>query len=184
MVSVGGCRIINLAGSHQRGEKVRVYSLSILNTESIPLKPFYPAKAASITVLARSREDVERFAAARIRRRIGQYRGTSKRALGLLMHKLHAAAEGDVVPSDVDRLVSRLVSARVYGGGYGSGGYGVVVADELPRAALALKHGQSGLDMAVSKAANMTAGIINRAVDRRGFGERMPVPFPEIVKPR
>lgn len=178
-----GGRIVNLAGGYLYAGGVQAFKLSITNTESQPRRPFYPAHGDFYIVLARSRADVEKFAENRIRRRIGQYRGVSKRALGLAMHKLSESAAGGSVSADVERIVGRLVSAKTYGSGYNSGEFGVSVADDLPRAVLALKHGQAGLDLAVMKAANMTSGIINRVVDK-GFGERFETPFPHIQKVR
>ena len=50
-------------------------------------------------------------------------------------------------------------------------------------ALLAVKGGNSGLQMALQKAANSTVGRINSMMDKIGsFDKKIPTPFPEISK--
>lgn len=178
-----GGRIVNLAGNYARGRNGRAFTLSIRNTMANPSRPFYPAQGDCYMVIATTREDVEKFARQRILRRICQYRGVSKKALGIAMHAVSSSGAGEAVTQDVARIVGRLVHAKTYGTGYGAGEFGVSVADDLPRALLALKSGPDGVDIALKKAANATAAIISRKMSA-GFGERVEAPFPEVVKRR
>lgn len=174
-----GKRVVNVAGGYQ-GKRIemsiKVYKLSIRNSHT-NAKPFYET-----LIIAKSVEDVRKFALQRINRRVQQYRGVSKRLLGLLMKKVYAASN---VPSDGPNLpyLDKLAVVKKQGNGFSSGKFGISVEDNLVDALLAVKGGESGLQTALQKAANSTVGRINSMMDKIGsFDEKIPTPFPEISK--
>lgn len=177
---VAGCRVVNLAGRYSRNAPPKVWRLSISNLAGAG--KFYPARADSVLCIARSRGDVEKFAFNRIARRIGQYRGISKRALGLAMHQVAGTATtSDTSAADIRRLLGRVVRASASGAGFGAGRYSVDVLDGLPAAALALKNGQQSVALAIQRAANATVATINRKCNVPFF-DRLPTPFPEASR--
>ena len=174
-----GMRIVNLAGNYARCHESKVYQLAIYNVYRIDGsgKPFYPARVDSCYVMAANEDDVRKFAEQRIKRRIGQYRGISKRALGAAMH---AFGKGGTVGGDLQRLVDAVVDVKQVLDGYGDGHFGVSVEDNLPMAQKALKSGS--MTQSIQKACNRTVSIINRFGDKAGrMWERLETPFPEAV---
>lgn len=170
-------RVVNLAGPYlQAGEAaVRVFALTIV--ERPATKPFYNS-----LVLALDRDAVWRFARRRIIRRIGQYRGISKRLLGIAMHQIASGQGGSSEAAGVlGRLAGNYCSVRMSGDGFNSGSFSVSVLDNLPKSALALKHGPAGVQLALKRAANSVAAVISKAAARTGFGDTWQTPFPEIA---
>lgn len=175
-IGPGRKRIVNLVGRYTRGEQVQTFRGSATNLLSRdPGTPFYSRYFA-----ARSQEDVEAFLVQRIKKRIGQYRGISRRALGLAMHKVAGTATTSATSSlDMDRLLGQAVTATVRVSGYNSGEASVSVMDALPAATLALKNGAMSLDIAIKRAVNATAAIINKRCDVP-LHEQIKTPFPEV----
>lgn len=174
---VNGCRIVNLAGNYARGGNGRVYSLAIYNKDGGG-KPFYPAKAESIWCIAASVDDVRKFAQTRIKRRIEQYRGISKRALGAAMHAFHVG--GRVESGPLQRLADSVVDVRKELEGFDSGRVRCSVADNLPHAEQALKSGT--VNTALRKAVNSTVAKINRWGERQSaLWERIESPFADVI---
>ena len=97
---------------------IKVYKLSIRNSHT-NAKPFYVS-----LIIAKSVEDVRQFALQRIKRRVQQYRGVSKRLLGLLMKKVYDASN---VPSDGPNLpyLDNLAVVRKQGNGFSSGKFAI-----------------------------------------------------------
>lgn len=179
LTHINGYKVINLAGDYKRCKRSRVYKLSIYNRGADAARPWYPAKADCVYVMATDRADVEKFAEERIARRIGQYRGVSKRALGAAMHLIAAGkASGG---SDLERLANSIVDVRRAGEGFSSGEYSVAFVDNLEHSAQALKSGS--VSLSIQKASNATAGRINNYAERAGmFWENVAAPFPEITR--
>lgn len=171
-----GMRIINRAGNYARCHSARVFKLSIYNKDADG-RPFYPAKADCVMVMAASEDDVRKFAQSKIERRIGQYRGVSKRALGAAMRSF---ATGGDVGGDLQRLADAVVDVRKEIEGWDSGHVRVTVADNLPHARQALRSGSESV--ALMRAANGTVGYINRCAERAGkFWMPLETPFPDVV---
>ena len=98
------------------------------------------------------------------------------------MKKVYDASN---VPSDGPNLpyLDNLAVVRKQGNGFSSGKFAIQVEDNLVDALLAVKGGNSGLQMALQKAANSTVGRINSMMDKIGsFDKKIPTPFPEISK--
>ena len=181
-----GNRVVNLAGPYSKSDEksIKVYKLTIRNTQTSK-PPFY-----SSLILAKGKEEVKKFADERIKRRIKQYKGISKRLLGILMGKVHSSQnvkdQQPSLPVNSSPLPSAFLSqlgvVNKSGSGFANGQFTIKVHDNLVNAALALKNGISDLQTALQKAANSTIGRINKVLDGRGINEKLPTPFPEISK--
>ena len=57
--------------------------------------------------------------------------------------------------------------------------YTITVVDEVDYGTDALKSGKAGVDLAIMKAANKTAGMLNH-IAGRDFKEHIETPFPDV----
>lgn len=173
-----GNRVVNLAGGYQGKaveQSIRVYRLTIKNSHT-NAKPFYDS-----LVIAKSIDAVKTFAHGRINRRVQQYKGVSRRLIGLLMKKVYAGSNPPNEGSAKLPFMDNLAVVRKQGKGFSSGNFSIQVEDNLVDALLAVREGESGLNTALQKAANSTIGRINKMLEK-GFGEKIPTPFPEIAR--
>lgn len=181
-----GNRVVNLAGPYSKANEksINVYKLTIRNTQTSK-PPFYES-----LILAQSKEQVKKFADERIKRRIKQYKGISKRLLGILMGKVHSSQkvkdQQQTLPPNSNPVPAAFLASfgvvNKSGRGFANGQFAIKVQDNLVNAALALKNGLSDLETALQKAANSTIGRINKVLEGRGINEKIPTPFPEISK--
>jgi len=138
-------------------------------------------------VAATSATSALKFEGERIRRRIRQYGGLAKTALGVAMAKLSTRNVDDGVGSRARLVASKLSQVEIhYSGGAGaSGEFGLSYTDHLNYAVPALKSGESGVELALQKAANKIAGMITHAAHKAGdFEHDIPSPFPDIKRRR
>lgn len=169
-------RIINLAGPYSRGERLQVFRGYVTNLKSLgEKKPFI-----DVYIVAKSEADARRWLELRIERRIGQYRGISKRAIGLAMHQMAGTPESGAFGSwDIQRLLGRVVRASSSARGFGSGTAVARVDGGIPEGVSALKNGSFSFQIAMQRAVNFTVGLINK----RGalpLGQKLVTPFPEV----
>lgn len=151
-------RVVNLAGHYRKkdGESVlKVYAVTICELPNT--KPFYNS-----LIIAESKDALFRFIRKRIVRRIGQYRGISKKLLGLAMHKI-ASNKGEKPNGRLGMLADDYAVVSVSGDGFNRGTFSISVLDNLPFSAQSLKHGPAGVGIALQKAANRCFKIIDRA---------------------
>lgn len=166
--------IVNLQGAYRRGEAPRVWLGSVTNLLSQNKTPWYVRY-----FVANSAEEVEQFLRRRVERRIGQFRGINKRAIGIAQHLIAGSATtSNSSESSLQKLAGRLVHARVMSHGSECT---ALVADSMPTAMLALRSGPASLQMALQRAANATVSIINKRLDLP-LDKRLPTPFREIVR--
>ena len=170
-------RFVNLAGPYLHACEAAVHCYRLKITERPAQKPFYDS-----LVLATEPDGIWRFARKRIIRRIGQYRGISRRLLGLAMHKI-ASNQGESNTGDhIGGLANAYCDVTVSGSGFNSGHFFVSVMDNLPFSALSLKHGYAGVTLALKRASNSVMGALRKTAMRTGFGDAWNTPFPEIAK--
>ena len=151
-------RVVNLAGRYRKqiGESVlKVYAVTICELPNT--KPFYNS-----LIISESKDRLFKFIRKRIVRRIGQYRGISKRLLGIAMHKV-AASKGERPQGRLGMLADDYAIVNVSGDGFNRGTYTISFQDNLPFSAQSLKHGPAGVQIALEKAANRSFAIIERA---------------------
>lgn len=180
MDNVDGIRVINKAGNYARAKNGTVYTLKIANMTSGC--KWFPEKCDVVHVIANSEADVVKYAEERIRRRVGQYRGISKRAIGLAMHQVAGTpTESNTSAEDLSRILGRVVKCESRTNGFDGGVSSVTVVDGLPAAMLSLKNGQQSFQTAMQRAVNSTVAIINKKCTVP-FAAKIETPFPEVKR--
>lgn len=178
--TVNGCGIINLAGPYDgNGDKnVSAYRLAIYGMNT---RPFMPARQTWILCQARSEGDVRKYADARIKRRIQQYAGVSKRCLSACMTKVHGRGGrggAEKLAADLVRLATRAADVKVDVSGYSAGRIGISVRDHVPFSADCLRE---SVDVCLGRAANGINAQLNRAAGT-DVSKHLPTPFPEYTR--
>lgn len=174
-----GVATVNLAGNYVKGESVGVYVVVFkyhkFRRKGESYDRFY--------VLAKNEKDARNWAEKKLAKYIRMYSGTAKWVLGQAMSRVSnkGYASSEQIEKAAQRVGLGALSVVVVADGYNSGEYRVTVADDLRYAKLALRGGPSAMDAIMMKAANRTAGIINRQIRELRFdGELMQTPFPEL----
>lgn len=140
-----------------------------------------PEKTVTYYVVAPSQHAAQKWAQGKIARRVGRHSGLAKTALGILMHSVATNSQGAEADSRNAALARENTRKTVAKGG---GRYGLRLEDLLDYSMAALRGGESTIDSAMMKAANVTAGLINhRCADILGF-RKLETPFPEIARRR
>jgi hypothetical protein len=111
-------------------------------------------------------------------RRVKNYGGIARRALGHAMAKCSTRNVSDPAGMKADVKASQLAFVEVMN--YGAH-YAVEVRDTLDYATLALKGGRGDVNLAIQKAANKIAGQIKQHLKKVGdFKTQVSTPFPGI----
>lgn len=169
-------KIVNLAGQYQRGESVLCF---VVIFKSPKMAEFFKGGYERVYVIARSAADVRTWAKTKLKKYIERYKGMAKWTLGQAQSQIARANVGKI--SDVaEKTALKNLLVQVAGSGYSSGSFSILVEDKLQYAIVALRGGESDLDLALKKAANSTAAKIRNAYTL-GFDENVPTPFPEVV---
>lgn len=173
-----GARIVNLAGKYTKGENILCF---VVIFKSPSVSKSFKSGYERAYVIAKDAKAVKAWASKRVVRHIKRYRGMAKWAIGQAQRQVHGAAnlERDNISARARRVALDNIIVKSTSSGWSSGSFSVYIHDKLDYAALALKGGPADVQMALMKAANRTAGIINH-VAGKGFGEKIPTPFPEI----
>ena len=153
-----------------------VYQITLINKN---LTPKETKNAPYYLVLAPNDKVAREYAKARLTHALSKEAGMAKYAIGI------AQAHVSNKPMNVDgpsgsRQMRRAYEAAQVAVSSGDGTFGMHVRDALNYASLAQKGGAASLSTAIQKAANRTAGIINKLAKYR-LDEPIPTPFPEIA---
>lgn len=161
----------NWAGGYVRGEVVRVWRV----TDVLRKRSFY--------VAATSEQAVKERAEKQIRARIEFSRGLGKTALSIAMGRVSTKSKPqfDCTGARPRKLADEAAVVGVRQD-FDSGEASVSVLDDLEYSGYALKG--VTLELAMQRAANSTAGQLNRLFENRGIERRIETPFPEIARPR
>ncbi len=155
---------------------VRVSALHVFKvTPEWPRFPAYYCVAPSAELaLKEERARADR----RIKRRGGLARNLFAVAMGAISTR-NPALEGGTQAQSLPKKFLRTSQGSV------GGAYAVKIRDMLDYAALALSGGRQAIDLAMMKAANKTAGLIQQRLKQSGdLSQRFPTPFPEIKRRR
>lgn len=159
----------NWAGSYVKGAQTRVWRV----TDQLKGESYY--------AMGNTEAAVRERAAKRARARIEYSRGLAKTTISIAMARTStkskpqfdcAGARPRKVASDSARVTVRQ--------DFNTGSGGVSVLDDLAYSSEALKN--ATLETAMQKAANSTAGMLNRIFENRGFEKRIETPFPEVAR--
>lgn len=132
--------------------------------------------------LQTAKQKAQEMQASKIRR----YAGLARKALSTLMAKTSTVKINEPTPAAVALKASQLTKKNERVTKSGDGGvYQLALSDDLRYALLALKGGQSSVELALKKAMNKVVSVINhktKATDFFGNKVKLPTPFPEIRK--
>lgn len=173
---MSACLVVNLAGQYRRGERPLCYVV----ISKFPRSVGGSEKYERVYVIANSAKDVRKWADDRQRKYVRRFAGMAKWAVGQAQSRISAAAvTGDSASDEARQTALKHLVVKTEGDGVASGSYAVSVEDGLGYSMAALKGGAADFDLALKKAANRTAGIINRLAGER-LEEDIPTPFPEV----
>lgn len=159
-----------------------LYRVKILNPNLTPKKslnkPVY-------FVLAPDTATAEKFGLMLMNRALAKEAGMAKYAISASTAKIYdrpnAAPVKPPSGSGAFQKAKNAVTVTKAGSGFDGGQFMIEYFDALRYSMSALKGSYSSLDMALKKAANSTAAIINK-MGNVPLGEEIPTPFPEIAK--
>lgn len=161
----------------ERGMDLKTLKVFEIVSEHESIKPYFvaaPSEAVALRVEARDS-----------RRRIATKGGLAKTALGVAMAKISTRNTADNPPRVAKILASKLSSVQISEEGFSSGTFSLEYRDDLDYSVAALKSGAGAMDIALQKAANKIAGMINHAAHKSGdFEHDIATPFPEIKRRR
>lgn len=140
-------------------------------------------------IVAPSIQTAKKTAKSIMARKIARYAGLAKRALSLLMFKTNTKRVNDGLLNPVVETKAMEVTSKrevLMKRGDSGGSYSMILQDGLLYAKLAIKGGQSTIDIQMKKASNKIASIINRKIKGGGFlaNRKLETPFPELVRKR
>lgn len=138
-------------------------------------KPYY--------VVAANAKVAKDFETAASRHRVAMYGALARHTLGVAMYKASRRNVSDPVGREAKIAASKLAYVTISADGIGR--YGISMKSAVDHSVKALKGGRGDIDLAVQRAANKIAGRLNNYLKNQGkLGERVPTPFPEIVRRR
>lgn len=172
-------KTINAAGRYAKGEHVDVFLVqdSVSSAVGHKIDRYY--------VIARSIDDAKKFAALRRKKRLEKFARMAKWTIGQAQSFISRGSQyaADRMTAVAKRTALAALQVSVNDSGFSSGSVSVDFADNLNYAALALKNGRASFDLAMQKAANKTAGLINHYIHQLRFdGPPVPTPFPEASR--
>lgn len=138
--------------------------------------PVYYVMAPDATV-------ARKFAVARVNRALKRESGLARGVIGYAQAKASNRPMSDAGAAIVNKgaLIATAAKVTTGGDGRGAGSFWFQFEDELNYSMRALKGDVAAIDIAMMKAANRTAGLINHLA---GFDldEQIPTPFPEVKR--
>ena len=173
---MAGAKVVNLAGTYQKGAPLLVF---VVIFKSPKVAGFFKGGYERAYVVARSAADVRNWASKKITNYVKRFRGMAKWTIGQAQSQVHNISLESINPKAQALALQNLV-VQATGDGWNSGTFSIYVADKLDYATLALKGKSADVDLALMKAANRTAGIINKLGSYR-LDEKIQTPFPEVA---
>jgi hypothetical protein len=176
---------VNLAGPHYvKGEAVKVYRVEPRHQNGMTWEKNRNKALKCWFVFAQSRKVAEDFAERHLARRLNKWRGLAKNALAFAMAKTSTRQEQEFsLESSSSRAKAAADAAANVVSQMNTGSFSMIITDAVRYAKRALKSGPSGIDRAIMKAANSTAGMISKVAASK-LDAPIPTPFPEIVRSR
>ena len=173
---MAGAKVVNLAGTYQRGAQLLVF---VVIFKSPKVANFFKGGYERVYVVARSAGEVRKWATNKLSNYVKRFRGMAKWALGQAQSQVHNINVG-TIGAAAQRVALNNIIVQATGDGWNSGTFQIYVADKLDYATLALQGKSADVDLALMKAANRTAGIINK-LGRARLDETIQTPFPEVA---
>lgn len=158
--------------------------MDLKNAQIFEITPEHERRKTYFLV-AYSQAHADKYEKNEIAKRIAKKGGLAKSALSVAMAKLSTRNSPDDSPRLAKILASNLSHVTISGGGFGSGSFNLSYFNQLDYALDALKSGAASFNLALQKAANRTAGLINHTLHKLGdLDHDVETPFPEVKKTR
>ena len=146
----------------------------LVTPELSAIPPYY--------VVATSPADAERVEAERYRKSVNAFEMLAQNALSAAMAGLSTRNPPPMGGSVLSKsLAAKVISRRLIATG---GGFELELCDNLKYSLAAVRGGQSGVNLALAKAANKIAGRITRESRDNFLIKGYKTPFPEILRTR
>lgn len=175
-----GVKFVNLAGPYKRGETVKAYLVTDRTGTSTG------ATEQRYHIIANTLDEAQAEAAKRRLKRIERYAGMAKWLIGQAQSYISSGSSSAAAKLSLagQKAALSALKVAVNDTGISNGSCSVEFQDNLNYAALALKNGMKDFEDAIKKAANKTAGIIQREIAELRFDElpRVDSPFPEVQR--
>lgn len=167
-------KVVWLCGKYRRGEQLHTYKV----TDHISQDEKFQYLAVAETQKV-AEQHAKKFHIAKVKRT----RGLAKYVLGLAMHRVHSKESvGQNVTSEAQSIGMKNAEVDVQRQGFNSGSVSISVHDKLDYAALALKSGENGVQMAMQRALNSMTAYINKRLDGKGISEKLAIPYEDMPK--
>lgn len=157
-----------------------LYRISLTNPN---IRPKSSKNAPYYYVLAPTLGVATDYAKARVGRALQKESGMARYALGMAQARASdrpMMSDGSVNGSHAMQVAAQAAVVTSGGSGFGQGTYWMEVNDKLRYSTSALRSGDASLDLAIKKAANRTAAIINHMADVP-LDQKLETPFPEVA---
>lgn len=134
-------KVMWLCGKYHKGEQLHTYKV----TDNISQDEKFEYLVVAET-MKKAEQHAKKFHVAKVKRT----RGLAKYVLGLAMHRVHSKESiGANVTSEAQSIGMKNADVNVQRQGFNSGSVSISVHDKLDYAALALKSGENGVQMAM-----------------------------------
>lgn len=182
--TVGGAKkfcIRNRGGAEYKGdEKISVAANSgkIAKCNVYRFMDEHGEKKYKCLIVAPDAKSAAKVAKQIKQRRAMRYSGLAKAALARLMRKTATVSDGgEMTSATVARKADEQTRSVAQNGGEA---HSLHLEDNLGYAVLAVKGGRAGVDIALRKAMNKIASVINQRCRKILGFESLPAPFPEV----
>lgn len=156
-----------------------LYKITLTNKN---LAPVVAKNAPHYFIMAPNMSVAVKFAERIMERALKRERGLARMALGYAQAKVSNKPMSDTAKNiaNLGRVIATVAEVEMGGSG-SSGEFWLRVKDDLNYSVAALKNGGASLEIAMMRAANRTAAIINKIAGYR-LDEEIPTPFPEVSR--
>ena len=159
-------------GNYKRGEVLHTYKVTDKIASDEEFSYLLVAESPKI-----AKDHAKKFHENKVKR----VRGLAKFALGVAMHKVHVKESvGGGVGEEARKIGMKEVDVNVKSNGFNSGDVSITVHDKLDYSALALKSGESAVQLAMQRALNSMTAYLNKKLDKKGIQDKIDIPFPDM----
>lgn len=167
-------KVVWMCGKYHKGEQLHTYKV----TDKIAQDVKY-----EYLMVTEDPKKAQRHATKFHTNKVKRTRGLAKYVLGLAMHKVHNKESIDAsVTSEAQTIGMQNAEVNVHRQGFNSGSISISVHDKLDYAALALKSGDNGVQLAMQRALNSMTAYINKRLDGKGIQDKLAIPFEDMPK--
>lgn len=169
--------IVQLVAPTENWKKAKVYTVHLTDEQ----KKRWPCQPQIYWIVAMTDRAVSSYLSKRYGAIAKKHEGMARAALGKLSHKISKAGKEERAAPHAQTVAEKetFVVEKVQGDKYI-----LDVRDNISFAQLAVKGGAVGVQIAMKKAANKVAGLIQHTCKKILLPGELPTPFPEVRRRR